>query len=180
MFLYKVDEQLSLKLMEVDDAEQLFELIEKSHDYLRQWLPWLDLTTTLEDTRLFIQAAKMDSAEGKSLNAAIVWNGKIVGMAGFSSIDQIKRIAKIGYWLAPEFQGSGMMTTVVKALTDYAFAGMSLDKVEIRVATENAKSRAIPVRLGYTEEATLPHAEWLYDHYVDHVVYTMRAEEWNQ
>lgn len=180
MFLVKIDEQLSLKLMEVEDAERIYELIDKSRDYLKQWLPWLDLTESLADTRLFIHAAKIDSAEGKSLNVVIVWNGKIIGMAGFSSIDQARKMAKIGYWLAPECQGRGIMTKVVKALTDYGFYQLWLDRVEIRVAAGNSKSRAIPERLGYAEEALLPQAEWLYDHYVDHIVYAMRAEEWNQ
>lgn len=178
MFLYKINEQLSLKVLEVGDAERIFELIDQSREYLKKWLPWLDMTTTPADTRLFIHAAKLDAAEGSSLNAAVVFNDEIVGMAGFNSIDQTNKTAKIGYWLAPDYQGNGIMTQVAKALTDYAFYHLELNKVEIRVATENVKSRAIPERLGYAEETTLPQAEWLYDHYVDHVVYAMRVERW--
>lgn len=70
------------------------------------------------------------------------------------------------------------MTSVSKALTDYAFTELKLNKVEIRAAAENQKSRSIPERLGYKEEGTIRQAEWLYDHYVDHVVYGMLAEEW--
>ena len=48
---------------------------------------------------------------------------------------------------------------------------MKLNKIEIRVATENVKSRALPERFGFKEEGVIRDAEWLYDRYVDHVVY---------
>lgn len=57
---------------------------------------------------------------------------------------------------------------------------MHLHKVEIRVAVGNEKSSAIPERLGFIKEGTLRAAEWLYDHYVDHVVYGMLLTEWQQ
>ena len=43
---------------------------------------------------------------------------------------------------------------------------------------KNIKSRAIPERLGFKYEATLRQCEWLYDHYVDHAVYSMLASEY--
>ncbi|MEN1761147.1 GNAT family protein [Anoxynatronum sibiricum] len=54
----------------------------------------------------------------------------------------------------------------------------SLNRVEIRCATGNHKSRAIPQQLRFVAEGVLREAEWLYDHYVDHVVYAMLASEW--
>jgi ribosomal-protein-serine acetyltransferase len=65
-------------------------------------------------------------------------------------------------------------------LTDYAFNELKLDKVEIRVAVENKKSRGIPERLGFVSEGCIRQAEWLYDHYVDHIVYGMLAKDWNK
>ncbi|MDQ0343270.1 hypothetical protein J2S14_002084 [Lederbergia wuyishanensis] len=55
MFLHKIDEELSLKLIDLRDSEKLFELIIQSRDYLREWLPWLDTTTKKEDTEDFIK-----------------------------------------------------------------------------------------------------------------------------
>jgi ribosomal-protein-serine acetyltransferase len=61
---------------------------------------------------------------------------------------------------------------------DYAFSGLKLNRVEIACATENKKSQAIPKRLGFTEEGIARQAEWLYDHYVDHIVYGLLASDW--
>jgi ribosomal-protein-serine acetyltransferase len=71
------------------------------------------------------------------------------------------------------------MTRVAKALTDYAFNELGLNKVDISAAAENKKSRSIPERLGFVNEGCIRQAEWLYDHYVDHIVYGMLAKDWN-
>ncbi|MBU7595104.1 GNAT family protein [Metabacillus halosaccharovorans] len=180
MFTYKMNDELSLKLVEVRDAEDVFELTNNSRTYLREWLPWLDTTTKLEDTISFIKSSLTGFAENRSLNTAILFKGKMVGIAGYNQINWSNKTAYIGYWLGEEFQGNGIMTEVAKALTDYAFNELNLNKVEIRAAVGNKKSRSIPERLNFVNEGCIRQAEWLYDHYVDHVVYGILAEEWEK
>ena len=55
---------------------------------------------------------------------------------------------------------------------------MDMNKVRISVAEENARSRAIPERLGFKIEGIAREAEWLYDHYVNHVLYAAIKSEW--
>ncbi|WP_271854165.1 GNAT family N-acetyltransferase [Planococcus maritimus] len=178
MFIHKIDEELSLKLVELTDADRIFELTDRSRLALREWLPWLDHTKTVQDTKDFIQSGAESFALGNSLNCAIVYRGEIAGIAGFNEINKAKKMAYIGYWLDTEYQGKGIMTRVAGALTDYALTERGLNKVEIRAAAGNHKSRNIPVRLGFTEEGTIRHGEWLYDHFVDSVVYGMLKSEW--
>ncbi|MFJ7994845.1 GNAT family N-acetyltransferase [Peribacillus frigoritolerans] len=180
MFLHKIDEELSLKLLELKDAERVFEITNQTREYLREWLPWLDNTTKLEDTKGFINMSLKGFAENKSVNTVIMYKGQIVGVAGYNQINCSNKTAYIGYWLGEEYQGNGIMTRVAKALTDYAFNELKLNKVEIRVAVENKKSRGIPERLGFVNEGCIRQAEWLYDHYVDHIVYGMLAKDWNK
>lgn len=178
MFAHKIDEDLYLKLPEVKDAARVFELTDASREYLKEWLPWLDFTTKVEDSEDFIKTGRLNYAQNKSMNTAIFFKGEIVGMAGFNALDWSNKTAKIGYWLGYEYQGHGIMTKVAKALTDYAISELHMNKVEIRVASENVKSRSIPERLGFVQEGTIRQAEWLYDHYVDHIVYGILANEW--
>lgn len=180
MFLHKINDDLSLKLIELSDGERVFQLTDHSRSYLREWLPWLDFTMKLEDTLEFIKICLKGYAEKKSLNAVILFKGEIVGVAGYNNINLSNKTAYIGYWLGEEYQGNGIMTEVAKALTHYAFNELNLNKVEIRAAAGNKKSRSIPERLNFVNEGCIRQAEWLYDHYVDHVVYGMLAEEWDE
>lgn len=179
MLFYPIDGNVSLKLIEMKDAIRVFELINKSRPYLRQWLPWLDSTMTVEDTKAFIQGCLHGYVQNHSMTTAILYKGEIVGIAGFNSISWENMTTSIGYWLGEGYQGKGIMTKVAKALTNYAFTYLQLNKVEIRAAEGNKKSRSIPERLGFIIEGKIRQAEWLYDHYVDHIVYGILASEWS-
>lgn len=180
MFVHQIDEDIALKLIELRDAERVFDLTNNSRDYLREWLPWLDNTTRLEGTKEFIKISLKGFAENKSMNTVIIYKGQIVGISGYNLLDWTNKIAYIGYWLGKQYQGNGIMTRVAKALTDYAFNELNINKVEIRAAVENKNSRNIPERLGFVNEGYIRQAEWLYDHYVNHVVYGMLSEEWSE
>ncbi len=44
MFGMKVNEQITLKILEAHDTEALFNLVNRSRNSLREWLPWVDAT----------------------------------------------------------------------------------------------------------------------------------------
>ncbi|MEO4053728.1 GNAT family protein [Solibacillus sp. CAU 1738] len=178
MFTYKVDEEIELRLVTQHDAEGIFEMIDRSRNYLREWLGWLDYSTEVSGTKQNIDMNLRKFAEGTALDTAIVYQGKIVGKIGFNSINPANKTAFIGYMLDERYQGHGIMTRATKAMLAIAFDYYHLQKVEIHVAEGNVKSRAIPERLGFIQEGTIRSAEWLYDHYVDHVVYGMLRKEW--
>jgi len=178
MFIQDVDEKISMRMLAIRDAEALFQLTDHSRDHLREWLPWVDETKTIDDSRSFIKNSFQIYAERSGLTAGIFYKGNLAGIAGFNSFDWKNKIRYIGYWLATTYQGHGIMTRAVRALTDYAFHELQLNRVDIRAAYENKRSRAIPERLGFTEEGHLRQTEWLYDHYVDHVIYGMLANDW--
>jgi len=180
MFKNKINDNLSLKVLEHKDYEELFALTDQSRDYLMEWLPWLNSTTTPNDSLDFIKNSLQGYANNSSMDNFIIFNDKIVGVAGFNSINWNNKTGYIGYWLGKDYQGLGIMTNVTKTLIDYAFYDLKLNKVEIRVASENKKSSHIPERLNFKNEGCIRQAEWLYNHYVDHIVYGMLKSDWQK
>ena len=178
MFSFKIDNDTELRLLEQRHAEELFLLTDRDRDYLRKWLPWLDGNKYVKDSRNFIKRTLEQVANNRGFTAGIWYKGELAGVIGYNRIDWLNRIASIGYWLGASFQGKGIMTKSCRSLIDYAFDELKMNRVEIHCATENRKSRAIPERLGFEHEATIRQAEWLYDHFVDHVVYGMLVEDW--
>lgn len=164
--------------MEIHDAAPLFQLTDESRDILRQWLSWVDYTQTAENSKSFIESALKQFADRKGLTTGILYRGELAGVVSFNDFDWKNGIASIGYWLGRHYKGKGIMTRAVSGLIDYGFYSLELNRIEIRAAVANRKSRAIPERLGFVQEGHIRQAEWLYDRYVDHVVYGMLAHEW--
>lgn len=176
-----MDEDLILRPFAEKDAEEFFSLIIRSKPYLRVWLDWLDQIQTAEDTLKTIQKRLDEMAEhgGYPLSYAITYKGKIAGTIGFNHINQAERTGTIGYWLGETYQGKGIMTKAFETIVSYGFKELELTKIIVTAAVENYKSRSIPERCGFTVEGILREEEWLYDHYVDHVKYSLSAEVWN-
>lgn len=154
-------------------ADELFALTDRNRLFLRQWLPWLDATQTPDDTRNFLTVQLQRFARGECLHVSIFHGETIAGVAGFNSFDRANGIGYIGYWLGEEFNGQGIMTTVVQDLVAIGRDYYSLQKIDIRCATDNRKSRAIPERLGFAHEGTLRRAERVYEQWYDHEVYSL-------
>lgn len=174
----RLSDKIIIEHLHKAHAAELFAHTDANRAYLRQWLPWLDTTRSILDTAGFIDFAIEQYAAGGGPNFVIVYEGEICGVAGFHTLDTQNKTGAIGYWLGEKHVGKGIVTAVARALLEIGFDDYRLNKIEIRCAAGNAKSRAIPERLGFSYEATLRQCEWLYSRYVDHAVYSMLASEY--
>ena len=178
MLTIPVTDGCRLVPLDLADADELFALTDANRSYLRQWLPWLDSVRRVDDTRTFIRAAQTQAARNDGIQLALTVEGRIAGVIGHHHVDWRNRSTSLGYWIGASYQGRGLTTAACRALITRAFDRGRLNRIEIRCASGNHRSRAIPVRLGLREEGLLRDAEWLYDHFVDHVVYAALAKEW--
>ncbi len=169
-----------LRALEDGDAEELFTLIETNRAHLAAWMPFVGQTRGVADSLAFIRAARRQYDDNRGMQLALLVDERIIGVAGFHAIDWTRKSTSIGYWLAAERQGAGTMTAAVCALLDHAFERWGLGRVEIRAGVLNARSRAIPQRLGFREEGVLRSAERIGTRVIDHVVYVMTAREWRR
>ncbi|MED4908455.1 GNAT family protein [Brevibacillus centrosporus] len=175
----RMTEDAVLRQLELADAEEMFWLTDTNRPYLREWLPWLDYTKRVEDTAQFIQMTINQHNNNQGTHYGIWYKGRLAGTLGVHNIDWINKKTTLGYWLGAQFQGNGLMTTAVAAYTDQlVFTSWGLEKITIMAATENYKSRSIPERLGFQLEGVLRRNEYLYDHFVDHAVYSLLRSEW--
>ena len=179
VFQMVLDDRTELRLLETRHAEELFELVDSCRPYLREWLPWVDATQRAGDIRVFIRSGLKQFADGNGFPSGIWHEDKLCGVIHHNRVPGPCSISTLGYWLDQKHQGKGLMTKAVKAITAYQFEELSLNRVEIRCAEHNQKSRAIPEQLGFKQEGQLRDAEWLNDRYVDHIVYGMLQKEWH-
>jgi ribosomal-protein-serine acetyltransferase len=176
--ILRVDDSVELRQIGRDDAVELTELIDRNRPYLKEWLPWLNNSTSLIDTARFIGRSIEQADDRNGLTLGIRCDGKLAGIIGQHYVDSLNRRTEIGYWIDSEHQGRGIVTRATACLTDYAFREQDCNRVILHCAVGNLKSRAVAERLGFAQEGILREAEWLYDHYVDLVVYSMLKRVW--
>jgi len=169
---------LELRPLKLRDARGIFALVEANRERLSRWLPWPEASRSVHDSRAFVLRVRGLARAGVAQSFGLWWKERLVGVASFVWIDPANRSAAIGYWLAQEAEGHGLMSAAVAALLRHGFRTLKLNRIEIRAGVRNRRSRAIPQRLGFRHEGTLRHAERLGDRYVDHAVYGLLAEEW--
>jgi len=174
----RVNDSVELRQLVRDDAEELTILIDLNRSYLREWLPWLDSSGSINDTARFIGRSVEQAEDENGLTLAIICSGRIAGVIGQHYVDSLNRRTEIGYWLDAAHQGRGIVTRATARLVDHAYREQDINRVILQCASGNVKSRAVAERLGFAQEGILREAEWLYDHYVDLVVYSMLKRTW--
>jgi ribosomal-protein-serine acetyltransferase len=178
MFVYKIDDDTKLSLIEPRHAKQLNALIEQNLNHIKEWSSWLKDDHTIEDTHIFIKRNLKQFAGNEGFGIAIWYKGEMAGQIEYNYLDWTNQKTEIGYWLGETFQGKGLVTKSCWVLIDYAFNELKLNRIEMRCGVENKKSRKIPEKLGFREEGVIRQAGWLHDHFVDYVIYGMLASEW--
>lgn len=173
----EVADGLWLCLLEESDARELYAVIKANREHLARWMPWA-AGQTFVDTAAFIGRTREQLARNDGFQAAVVEDRGIVGVVGFHAVFWQHRSTSIGYWLAAPAQGRGVMTRAVRGLVDHALGTWRLHRVEIRAAVDNTRSRAIPERLGFTQEGIAREAERIGDRYADQAVYAMLTGSW--
>ena len=178
MLSLRIDEQTELRLIEPRHAEALNALVERNFAHIKRWSAWLKDDRSIQNTHDFIKRNMARMSENNGYALAIWHAGEMAGQIEYNYLDWTNSATEIGYWLGASFEGRGIVTRSCRALVEHAFAELKLNRVEIRCAVENRKSRAIPERLGFRLEGVLVQAEWMHDHFHDLAVYAVLASEW--
>ena len=174
----QVDDTISLEFLEEIHAESLLNLVNANRSYLREWLPWVDQMHTIANFAYYISETKRRAAEKTDFGYAIIIDKNIAGRIGLHHINQQNKIGEIGYWLADGLQGRGIITKCCTAIINHGFTQLGLNRIEIKCATGNNKSRAVAEKLKFKQEGILKQAERLNGKFIDLYLYAMLKEEW--
>jgi ribosomal-protein-serine acetyltransferase len=174
---WPIREDIELRLPEARNADELLQLIDANRARLEQWLHWAHSSRTREDVLNYVETARRDFVKPDFLHFLIFRQGAIAGGCGLI-LNERGNSAEIGYWIDAKLEGMGIVSDCCRALIDYAFRELELSRVQIRCATANVRSAAIPKRLGFSHEGTLRQTIRTNDRLDDEHCYGLLRSDW--
>lgn len=128
------------------DAVAIRDAVVASGAHLADWMFWAAGGYTDEDAAAFLRLTHENWVTGRAYEYAIRVDGAIVG--GIGLMTRAGGV-EIGYWLARDFTGRGLVTRSVSLLASDAFR-RGAGYVEIKHDEANVRSGAVPARLGFS------------------------------
>ena len=102
-------------------------------------------------------------------------DGRLAGSFSLMEIDLDRGYGEIGYWVAPGARRRGVATRAVGMLHEWARTALGMRRIEILPHVDNAPSRRVAERCGYTDTGELRSAPRGEDHGAVHAVYAWEA-----
>jgi RimJ/RimL family protein N-acetyltransferase len=108
---------------------------------------------------------------------AIEVNGEAVGSIGiFPQSDIHEKNAEMGYWLAEEYFGQGIMTKAIQEIVEYGFQTFDIIHIFARPFSTNLNSQRVLEKAGFTLEARLKKALFKNGEFMDELIYVKLKE----
>lgn len=147
------------RLLTVDDAPVLSELLRGNREFLAPWQPLRpDGFYTVEGQQESVAHALVQHESGNSLPLVIVDHRS--RLAGTITLQSIIRGAfqscSVGYWLAEDAQGLGLATQALREATHLAFHDLQLHRVQAETQVRNLPSQRVLDRLDFARYGLAP------------------------
>ncbi|WP_030899098.1 GNAT family N-acetyltransferase [Streptomyces sp. NRRL F-5126] len=169
--------RLRLRAFEDADANDLFSLHSSAH-VLRYWdsPPW----TERSRAEKFLATCRRMEQEGTGLRWAVdrVPDGAFIGWCTLNNWNPDFRSASLGYCYDDAAWGHGYATEAARALLDWAFDTLDLNRVQAEVDTRNGGSARVLEKLGFVHEGTLREDCVVAGDVSDSWVYGLLRREW--
>lgn len=124
---------------------------------------------TAADAAAFLRLA---TAQQPPCDLAIATADEAIGGIGLQRQTDVHRLtAEIGYWLGEPFWGRGIATRAVRAVSEWAFATLDLERLYACVFATNPASARVLDKAGYRFEGRLRRAVVKDGRVLDQLVY---------
>ncbi len=150
-----ITNEITLRKIVPSDIESLFEIYSNERLFLHS--PCM-LKKNKETVSNMIMHFERDFNKKKCIFLGITLNTNpdfIVGVAEMFEYDRNVNMITIGYRLNECFWGKGIATKTVKAMTEYLFNNIGINRIQAFVMPENDKSLNVLRRNGFVEEGII-------------------------
>ena len=171
--------RLRLRRLTMRDAQDIFRY-SRDPEVARHVL-W-DAHRTVGDSRAYLRYMLRRYRSHEPASWGIEWRetGAVIGTIGFMWVQEDNSAAEVGYSLARDFWGKGYMTEALKAVIQYGFDGLNLNRIEAQHETTNPASGAVMRKCHMQHEGTLRSRLFNKGRYVDVELYAILRRDYNR
>lgn len=170
-------ERLILRRFTVDDAQDMF-FNWANDEKVTRFLTWQP-HESVDSTRQLLEVWVGAYDNIKTYNWVIQFDGKAIGSISVVRISDKCEYAELGYCLGYSYWNKGLMSEAAKAVIDYLFSEIGVNRVGISHAIENPGSGKVAQKCGMTYEGTKrEYFKTSTGKFVDIVDYGILRSEW--
>ncbi len=175
-------ERLVLRLSDADDVDNVLDYYDRQREHFKPWFPDSALNLTREMVLRAVDEKRLMAREDRNYKFHAFLRSEPRQVVGQCSVADVRRGAiqqsVIGYALAAECQGKGLMTEAVRAAVKFAFDDLDLHRLEGSYMPNNTKSGSILAACGFVQEGLFKDYLLLNGEWRDHVVTSLRNPNW--
>lgn len=148
-------ETARLRLVPTSDehAGGLWHAIEHSLPELRRWMSWASSSSSRAVSE-YAAGCEKSWQEGTGWDWVIFFEGQVAGAIGLNRFDEMWRSCNVGYWIRSDLAGCGLATEAGRAVVDFAFEEVRVNRLELVADVDNAASLRVAEKLGFRFEGT--------------------------
>ena len=164
--------RLILRELRGEDADAVFRIF--SEPEVMKYMN-MGMFTSIEEAQALIerQRRRFEQKERFRWGIALKDSDTIIGTGGYVAWNKMWYNAELGYDLARPYWGQGLMTEAVRAMIQFGFEHMGLNRIEAEVMPENIASIRFLSKLGFEEEGVLHERSFWQDAFHDLVMFAL-------
>lgn len=148
----------SVRLINAGDAEEYYNFIDKNRERIETYFPvTAKVNSSISGTRAHI-AERMKQAEEKKFLLFVIRDkvkNEFAGIIFLKDIDWNIPKAEVGFFTSEKYEGKGIISKSLNLLMNFSFDEFGINKLFMRIAPDNFRSKAVAERNGFTLEGTL-------------------------
>jgi ribosomal-protein-alanine N-acetyltransferase len=137
---------------------------------------------SLKDTHAFIRRVRTSYSKG----ITPLWGmqskaaGRLIGAIGFLQWPNSDQRAELGYVVNRNVWGKGFVTEAAKALCDFAFKKMNVNRIEAGTMVGHAASQRVLEKCGFAFEGVLRQREFIKGRFIDVSMYSLLRQDYSK
>ena len=139
-----------LRPFEDPDAPAFARAARESSGSVGPWLPWCHASYTEQEALDWFARCRAGELSGQAFEFGIfsTTDGELLGGAGLNEINPQHRLCNLGYWVRQSRQRQGIASGSARALAQFGFDSLQLQRIEIVAALGNEASAAVARKAG--------------------------------